>query len=104
MKNPIVNNIRTTTSIQGVETDLHLMIGSREVTSADKVRSEPVYGWMEIALRIARPLGERLFDRQAGRCVDIRSMVTNGEAPLAYLPCEGSTEHGHGGELGRSSK
>jgi hypothetical protein len=58
------------------------MIASREVTSAEKVRSEPLYPWMEIALRIAQPLGECLFDRQARRCVDIRSMVTNGEAPL----------------------
>jgi len=82
---PIVANIRTT-STQGLEIDLHLMIGSREAPCADNVRSQPLYPWIEIALRIAQPLGGCLFDRQARNCVDLRSLVPNGEDPLS--PCD----------------
>jgi len=59
--------------------DLHSMIGSREVPS-DKVRSQPSYPWIEIALRIARPRVKCLFDRQARKDVDLRSFVPHGEA------------------------
>jgi hypothetical protein len=83
--NPIVANIRTR-SIQAGGIDLHLMIGSREVPSADKVRSQPSYPWIEIPLRIAQPLGECLFDRQSRKGVGLRSLVPNGEAPQS--PCD----------------
>ena len=60
------------------------MIGSREVpTGADNLRLQPSYPWIEVVLRIAQPLGECLFDRQARKGVDLRSLVTNGEGLLS---------------------
>jgi hypothetical protein len=66
---------------------MHMMIGSREVPSVDKLRSQRSYPWIETALRIAQPLDECLFDRQARKGVELRSLVPNGEAPLSR--CDG---------------
>lgn len=89
--NAIVADIGTTLiqidTIRGVETDLHLMTRSGEGHCADMIMSQPSYPWIEIALRIAQPRGECLFDRQTRKSVYLRSSVPpNGEAPL--FPCD----------------
>jgi hypothetical protein len=49
-------------------------------------RSICIYPRIEIGLRIAQPSSERLVDRQPSN-VDLRSSITNGEAPLSFAMC-----------------
>jgi hypothetical protein len=78
-----------------------LMISCRQFRSVDNFSSWPSAPWIAISLCIAHQVGEFRFDRQSGEGVALQSSMPKGAASVC-LPREGSTQHGHSGDLRRS--